>query len=359
MMMDQYNEIKNLLENIKDSDLGLSLKELDAISNINIDNDMLNILLTLPGPITYSKQDYEKIISTVLKNAGYQKTINLKIEEKIENNVELKKRPGFLTNVKYVIAIASGKGGVGKSTISANIAAELAKQGAKVGILDSDIYGPSQTIMFGAKDEFMEAETDQHGKTKAYPVEKYGVKVASIGFVLNRDDAAALRGPMLSNIFSMLYEQIDWGELDYLIFDLPPGTGDIHLTFSQKIQPDGIVLVTTPQEISLADVRRGANLFKKMNINILGVIENMSYFIPPDIPNKKYYIFGQEGGKNIAFELGLLLLGEVPFSIMMRETSDSGKPIVLQDNGDYQKEVLKDITANMISELRRKNFNIK
>ena len=354
--MYNLNEIKTLIENIKDPDLGISLKELNGLQDINLDNNNLNISLLLPGPITYSKIDYEKIIISVLKEAGINITLNLKVEEKTENRI--KERPGFLKKVKYIIAVASGKGGVGKSTISANLATELAKQGAKVGILDSDIYGPSQTIMFGVENEYMEAETDQHGHTKAFPVEKYGVKIASIGFVLNRRDAAGLRGPMLSNIFNSFYEQIDWGELDYLIFDLPPGTGDIHLTFAQRLQPDGIVLVTTPQEISLADVRRSAVFFKdKLNINVLGVVENMSYFVPPDMPEKKYYIFGQEGGKNIAIELGLLLLGEVPFNILMRETSDSGKPIVLREDGGTQKEVLKDVVANMISELRRKKYN--
>jgi len=269
---------------------------------------------------------------------------------------EAKKQKDFLrvkNSRPAVIAISSGKGGVGKSTIAANIAAELAFQGAKVGILDADIYGPSQTIMFDVANEVMEADTDQHGKTVAFPVEKYGVKIASIGFVLNRDDSAALRGPMLARVFSLFFEQIEWGDLDYLIFDLPPGTGDIHLTFIQKMQPDGVVLVTTPQEISLADVRRGADLFKKIGVRILGIIENMSYFIPPDMPDKKYYIFGQDGGKKIGVELGLTVLGEVPFSIMMRENSDSGKPIVLSDTGNFQKQILKDITANIVSELHR------
>ena len=290
-----------------------------------------------------------------MKNGGFMPAVLEKPTVKKEQH-EAKKQKDFLrvkNSRPAVIAISSGKGGVGKSTIAANIAAELAFQGAKVGILDADIYGPSQTIMFDVANEVMEADTDQHGKTVAFPVEKYGVKIASIGFVLNRDDSAALRGPMLARVFSLFFEQIEWGDLDYLIFDLPPGTGDIHLTFIQKMQPDGVVLVTTPQEISLADVRRGADLFKKIGVRILGIIENMSYFIPPDMPDKKYYIFGQDGGKKIGVELGLTVLGEVPFSIMMRENSDSGKPIVLSDTGNFQKQILKDITANIVSELHR------
>ncbi|MDR0927550.1 MAG: Mrp/NBP35 family ATP-binding protein [Ignavibacteria bacterium] len=345
-------ELRNILEGVNDPDLGLSLRELNAIEDVSEVNGGYVVKLLLPGPTTYLNSDYWKILLKVLPSDVMDK---LQIEI-TEDTSKLRKRNGKLSNIKHIISVASGKGGVGKSTIAANIAVELAAQGAKVGILDSDIYGPSQTIMFGVENEVMEAETDQHGRTIAYPVEKYGVKVASIGFVIGKERAAALRGPMLSQVFSMFYEQIEWGELDYLIFDLPPGTGDIHLTFIQKMQPDGSILVTTPQDISLADVRRGADLFKQMNVNILGIVENMSYFIPPDAPDKKYYIFGQDGAKKIAIELGLQMLGEVPFTIEMREDSDSGKPIVINENAGYQREVLRDITATMISQLRRKNM---
>ena len=341
--------IQTCLEKIIDPDLGQTLAAMNAIKSIKEADAKIAIELELPSPVTYLKNDYLKIFEKTFTPDIYSK-IDLTI---LEKPTVQKRQQAKLSKVKHIIAVSSGKGGVGKSTIAANIAAELAFQGAKVGILDSDIYGPSQTIMFGVENEVMEAETDQHGKTVAFPVEKYGVKIASIGFVLNRDDAAALRGPMLARVFALFFEQIEWGELDYLIFDLPPGTGDIHLTFVQQMQPDGAVLVTTPQEISLADVRRGADLFKRMGVNILGIIENMSYFIPPDAPEKKYYIFGQDGGKKIGVELGLMVLGEVPFSIMMREDSDSGKPIVLSDTGNFQKQILKDITANMVSELRR------
>ena len=340
------------LEKIIDPDLGQTLASMNAIKSVKEENGRIVIELELQSPITYLRNDYLKIFEKTFEYDIYSK-IDLKV---IEKSTVQKRKHSKLNKIKHIIAVSSGKGGVGKSTIAANIAVELAFQGAKVGILDSDIYGPSQTIMFGVENEVMEAETDQHGNTVAFPVEKHGVKIASIGFVMNRDDAAALRGPMLARVFSLFFEQIEWGELDYLIFDLPPGTGDIHLTFAQQIQPDGVVLVTTPQEISLADVRRGADLFKQLGVNILGIIENMSYFIPPDIPDKKYYIFGQDGGKKIGIELGLLVLGEVPFSITMREDSDSGKPIVLSDTGSFQKQILKDITANMVSELRRQSI---
>lgn len=348
-------KIKAILDDIKDPDLGLSLRELDAVSNVSEDGNDIVIELELPGPITYCKADYLRIFERVFDDALFSR-IKLQVSEKasqFDASKTTMARNTFLKDVKRIIAVASGKGGVGKSTIAANIAAELALQGAKVGILDADIYGPSQTIMFGCENEVMEADTDQHGRTKAYPVERYGVKVASLGFVVNRDQSAALRGPMLSKVFSMFYEQIAWGELDFLVFDLPPGTGDIHLSFCQQLHPDGVVLVTTPQEISLADVRRGADLYRKLNIPILGVIENMSYFVPPDMPDKKYYIFGEDGGQKIAIELGLSVLGEVPFSIAMREDADSGKPIVLCEDGGTQKAVLQDIVAGIASEFRR------
>ncbi len=352
--MQNIEQIQNIIESIIDPDLGVSLKKINAISTINMNDHTIDLKLNLPGPVTYLKKEYERIIGIKLQDASINKNIELEI---FENSDSIKNREGKASKIKHIIAVASGKGGVGKSTISTNIATELAAQGAKVGMIDSDIYGPSQPIMFGLSGETMEAFTDQHGKTTAYPVEKYGVKIASIGFVLNRDEAASLRGPMLSRVFSLFYEQIEWGELDYLVFDLPPGTGDVHLSFIQKTAPDGVVLITTPQEISLADVRRGAMLFQNMTVNILGVIENMSYFIPPDNTDKKYYIFGQGGGKNIATELGLTLLGEIPISIDMRETSDAGKPIVLQEwKPNFQKEILKDTTANIISQLRRQKY---
>ena len=351
--------IKTKLEKIIDPDLGQNFASMNAIKNIEETNEKILIELELPAPITYLKNDFLNIFKRIFSDDIFSK-IDLKITENHEVFLHKSKKriKNRQSSVRNILAVSSGKGGVGKSTVAANIAAELAFQGAKVGILDSDIYGPSQTIMFGVENEVMEAETDQHGKTVAFPVEKYGVKIASIGFVMNRDDSAALRGPMLAKVFSLFFEQIEWGELDFLIFDLPPGTGDIHLTFVQQMQPDGAVLVTTPQEISLADVRRGADLFKKMDVPILGIIENMSCFIPPDLPDKKYYIFGQDGGKKIGVELGLTVLGEIPFSIMMREDSDSGKPIVLSDSGSFQKEILKDITANLVSELRRKNWEM-
>jgi ATP-binding protein involved in chromosome partitioning len=345
----KIDKIKQNILNIKDPDIGATLADLNAI---NITNNPTTINLTLPGPTTYLHNEYQRIISAVdsslLSNAILSIT---------ETTNSIKNRPDKLNNIKYIIAISSGKGGVGKSTIASCIACELAAQGASVGILDGDIYGPSQPIMLGVENDFMEAQTDQHGNTIAFPAENYGIKIASIGFVLNRNTSAMLRGPKLAQVFNLFVDGIEWGALDFLIVDLPPGTGDIHINFANKLNPDGVVLITTPQDISLADVRRGADLFRQMKIPILGIVENMSYFVPPDLPDKKYFIFGEGGAKNLAVELNLSVLGEVPFSIKMREDSDAGRPIVIDKNGGHQKEILKDITANIVSELRRIKYN--
>ncbi|MDQ1266816.1 MAG: ATP-binding protein involved in chromosome partitioning, partial [Bacteroidota bacterium] len=194
------------------------------------------------------------------------------------------------------------------------------------------------------------------GKTAAYPLDKYNIKVASMGFIMNRDEAAIIRGPMLAGYFSMLFEQIEWGPLDFLVFDLPPGTGDIQLTLVQKIPLTGAVIVTTPQYISFADVRRDISMFNRVDVDILGIVENMSYFIPPDMPDRKYYIFGQGGGKRIADEAGVSLLGEIPLDISMRIGNDGGKPIILNQDGSVPAQALSDITANIVSAIRKKNY---
>ncbi len=210
--------------------------------------------------------------------------------------------------------------------------------------------------MFGLKDASLYAEERPDGTTVAYPAEKYGIKVASIGFVMDKNEAAVVRGPLLAKYFALLFEQIEWGGLDFLIFDLPPGTGDIQITLTQQIPLTGAIIVTTPQEISIVDVRRSVAMFKKVNVNILGIIENMSYFAPPDVPDKKYYIFGKGGGKLVAEENAVKLLGEVPLNIEMRETSDGGKPFVLLEGENPQKDVLLDIADKTVSEIRKVNY---
>jgi len=344
------NSIRDQIYNLSDPDIGKTLEELQALKDIEINGKNLKIILELIQPIHLVSKMIEQSCRKIVNSLYPDIETEIIISEKPQ---EIKR--DLLKGVKNIIVVASGKGGVGKSAISANIAAALSLTGADVGILDGDVYGPSQPTMFDLKDAKIYAEELPDGKTMAFPSEKYGIKVASMGFIMKQNEAAIVRGPMLAGYFSMLFEQIEWGNLDYLVFDLPPGTGDIQLTLTQKIPVTGAVIVTTPQEISVVDVRRSIAMFKKVKVDILGVIENMSYFVPPDMPDKKYPIFGEGGGERVSVEQGVHFLGKVPLSIKMRETNDGGNPIVLADRDNTQSKVIEEISANMISEFGFRN----
>lgn len=338
------------LSKIIDKDLEKSLGELNSIEKVVIGNNTVQVYVNLIQPIQWIYSYIKNEIKLVLDKVAPDYKQEIFIGEK---EFDVSKR-NILKNIKNIIAIASGKGGVGKSAISSNIASALSLTGAKVGILDGDVYGPSQPTMFGVANE-QYGMVEKNGVVMAVPVENFGIKIASMGLVMNRDEAAIVRGPMLAGYFAMLFEQIEWGDLDFLIFDLPPGTGDIQLTLTQKIPLTGAVVVTTPQEIALADVRRSIAMFNRVNVDLLGIVENMSYFVPDDMPEKKYYIFGKGGGAEIADNYGVNLLGEVPLNISMRENNDGGKPIVLAGNSN-QADILKEITSKMVSEVRKKNY---
>ena len=239
----------------------------------------------------------------------------------------------LLPQVKNIIAVASGKGGVGKSTVASNLAAALAKQGAKVGLVDADIYGPSQTIMFDVVHEKPMIKVFD-GKNKIIPVESYGVKLLSIGFFADTSQAIVWRGPMAAKALTQMFADADWGELDYMIIDLPPGTGDIHLSLVGAIPLNGVVIVSTPQNVALADAQKGVGMFQMPSINVpvLGIVENMAYFTPAELPNNKYYIFGKDGAKTLAEKLGVPLLGEIPLVQSICEAGDAGRPAVLQES---------------------------
>ncbi|PCH95631.1 MAG: MRP family ATP-binding protein [Bacteroidetes bacterium] len=238
-----------------------------------------------------------------------------------------------LPNVKNIIAVASGKGGVGKSTVTANLAIALSKEGAKVGIVDADIYGPSIPIMFDVVHARPQSKKDGD-KSLMVPVENHGIKILSIGFFADPAQAIPWRGPMASKALRQLFLDADWGELDYLLVDLPPGTGDIHLTFVSAVPVSAAVIVTTPQAVALADAEKGVNMFKlpAINVPVLGIVENMSYFTPEELPDNKYYIFGDGGGVNLAERIGVPLLGQIPLVQSIREAGDAGRPAALQDN---------------------------
>ena len=346
------DSIKILLNSIVDPDLGRTLGEVGAIHEVKVDGPKVQVFLELVQPIHWIARQLDKECTSTIIMKYPEAEVEVFVKETGFRTTE---GAGGISGVKNLIAIASGKGGVGKSTLSANFAAALAQQGATVGLLDADIYGPSQPTMYGVAGEQMRAEKSEDGKLRGYPIERHGVKLASIGFVMARDQAAILRGPMLAGYFSTLVDQIEWGELDFLIFDLPPGTGDIQLTMTQRIPLTGAVVVTTPQEISLADVRRSVQMFKKVNVDVLGFIENMSYFTPPDAPDKKYYIFGEGGGKLVSKEFNVPLLGEIPIDMRIREGADAGIPFVMQPEAATIGDAFRDIAAATIAEVRKAN----
>lgn len=256
------------------------------------------------------------------------------------------KQQPVLPGVKNIIAVASGKGGVGKSTVAANIAAALVRTGAKVGLMDTDIYGPSIPTMFNLFDR-----PDITVQKKLVPLEKYGIKMVSMGFLVDVNQAMVWRGPMATSAIKQFMTEVEWGELDYMILDLPPGTGDIQLTIVQTVPLSGAVIVSTPQVVALDDVRKGVAMFQKVNVPVLGVIENMSYFVPPDMPDKKYHIFGEGGAKRLAQELNIPVLGEIPLEQPVREAGDHGTPIVIADEDAPAATKLIEVTANMQQQL--------
>ncbi len=345
------SDIISILEPIIDTDLGQSLAALGAIHDVEISGNRVRVFLDAVQPLHWvaRRLDHDCKATILASFPGAE------IEVLVRERGGSTRRMPALAGIKNLIAVASGKGGVGKSTVAANLAAALAQRGASVGLLDADIYGPSQPTMYGLSSETMRAEKSADGKVIGYPNEAYGVKVASIGFVMQRDQAAILRGPMLAGYFTMLVEQIVWGELDFLIFDLPPGTGDIQLTLTQRIPLTGAVVVTTPQEIALADVRRSIQMFSKVNVDVLGIVENMSYFTPPDMPDRKYHIFGKGGGQSVANEFKVPFLGEIPIDVRVREGADEGFPFVLDPESGALGDAFRQVAENIVRETRRTN----
>jgi len=333
-MILNIDSIKEILAKVNEPDSGKNIFEAGLVGQeIYIDDDIISFSLVFENPEYEFKEGIRGACVAKLKEAfGSNITVKISII-----NVPKKKSKSesndILPDVKNIIAISSGKGGVGKSTISVNLAVTLAKQGYKVGLLDADVYGPSIPKMFdleGAKPETI----DLGDKQLILPFEKYGVKLLSIGFFVNNEDAMVWRGPMATTALKQLITDAEWGVLDYLLIDLPPGTSDIHLTLVQTISLTGAVIVTTPQNIALADVFRGLKMFRlpTISVPIIGLIENMSWFSPAELPNNKYYIFGEDGGKKLAQEQGINLLGQIPFVLSVRENADKGHPEALNDS---------------------------
>ncbi|MCX6146080.1 MAG: Mrp/NBP35 family ATP-binding protein [Candidatus Kapabacteria bacterium] len=346
------NQILTALKDICDPDTGVNFIESKALDIVECSDDFVRIRIKIQQPIYSAVKPINDSCIAELRKLSADTHFEILITELPQAPINR----ALLTEVKNIIAVASGKGGVGKSSIASNIAAAISKTGAKVGILDGDVYGPSQPTMFGLENAKLDAIQTGDGQVLAKPVKKYGIEVASMGFIVEQADAVIVRGPMLAGYFSMLFEQIHWGTLDFLVFDLPPGTGDIQLTLTQKIPLSGAVIITTPQDISVVDVRRSVSMFKKVNVDILGIVENMSYFVPDDMPDKKYAIFGEGGGARIAEETGSDFLGQVPFTMQMREANDGGMPIVIKDSDSITSQSIIEITNKIMSKVRKKNY---
>lgn len=322
-------QVLQALGNVEEPDLKKDLVTLNMIQDIVIDGNHISFSVILTTPACPLKA----MIENACRNAIlYFVSKDAEISINMTSRVTSQKNTG-VPGVKNIIAVASGKGGVGKSTISVNLALGLAKAGAKVGLIDADIYGPSIPIMFGLENARPKASQTAEGKTRIEPIEKYGIKLLSIGFFTDPNQPVPWRGPMVSTAVKQLFNDADWGELDYLVVDLPPGTGDIHITVTQSFPVTGAVIVTTPQNVALADARKGIGMFmmNAINVPILGIVENMAYFTPAELPDNKYYIFGEGGGRKLAAQLGVPLLAEVPLIKGISDSGDAGKPIVLND----------------------------
>ena len=338
---------------------GGNIVDQGVVSNIMIFGDQIDIDLQLQNPSLQARKKLEVTLLKTLHEQVYEKAkikINTKVLTPQKPEVPIKGKP--LEGIENVIAISSGKGGVGKSTITANLAVTLAQMGCKVGILDADIYGPSIPTMFdmeGARPLSVQIE----GKSKMEPIENYGVKVLSIGFFTKPDQAVVWRGPMAAKALNQMIFDAAWGNLDFLLIDLPPGTGDIHLSIVQSLPLNGAVVVSTPQNIALADAKKGIAMFEQDSINVpvLGIIENMSYFTPAELPDNKYYIFGKKGAEYLAKDKNVPFLGALPLVQSIREAADVGRPAVLQKEGNLA-DNFNEITKKLVSQILYRNQNL-
>ncbi len=357
MKLDRKKILK-ALETITIAGEGKNMVESGAVTNVITFGDEVVVDLTLSTPAMHIKKraedDIRKLIHETF-SADAKVKVNIKVEAK-ENPNEIKGKQ--IPGIKNIIAVASGKGGVGKSTVTANLAVTLAKMGFSVGILDADIYGPSMPIMFDVETE-KPISVMVDGKSKMKPVESYDIKILSIGFFTAPSQAVIWRGPMASKALNQMIFDADWGELDFMLIDLPPGTGDIHLSIMQSLPITGAVVVSTPQAVALADAKKGVSMFlsEAINVPVLGIIENMAYFTPDELPNNKYYIFGKEGAKNLALDLQVPFLGEVPIVQSIREAGDYGRPAALQ-TGSVIETVFEQITRNVVQETVARNQNL-
>ena len=353
-------EILKALETITIAGEGKNMVESGAIANVITFGDEVVVDLVLHLPAMHiRKRAEDDIIKTIHKLVSPDAKIKINVKVETPQKPQSPEIKGnTIPGIKNIVAVASGKGGVGKSTVTANLAVTLTKMGFSVGILDADIYGPSMPIMFDVESaKPLSVVVD--GKSKMKPIESYDVKILSIGFFTSPSQAVIWRGPMASKALNQMIFDADWGELDFLLIDLPPGTGDIHLSIVQALPITGVVVVSTPQAVALADAKKGVSMFmsEAINVPVLGIIENMAYFTPEELPDNKYYIFGKEGAKNLAEDLDVPFLGKVPVVQSIREAGDFGRPAALQ-SGSVIETVFQEITRNVVREVVSRNANL-
>ena len=351
-------EVIKALETITTPGTGENLIDSKAVTNIMVFGDEIDIDIRLFNPSLQARKKLEVSILEVIHQRVYPKA-KIKINIKVEKPAHVKSIKGKpISGIDSIIAISSGKGGVGKSTVTANLAVSLAKMGCSVGVLDADIYGPSMPTMFDMEGK-RPLSVNVDGKSKMAPIENYGVKVLSIGFFTQANQAVVWRGPMAAKALNQMIFDAAWGELDFLLIDLPPGTGDIHLSIVQSLPLNGVVVVSTPQNVALADAKKGIAMFNQESINVpvLGIIENMAYFTPKELPDNKYYIFGRQGAENLAADYDVPFLGALPLVQSVREAADLGRPAALQQETPIQQSIT-EVTQNMVTQLLKRNTTL-
>jgi ATP-binding protein involved in chromosome partitioning len=347
-------DVLDALSQVQDPDLKRDVVSLGMVRQIRITDSEVSLSVVLTTPACPLKDKIREDCLTALKSVAGNRQVNIHMDAEVTT---LRSKTALLPDVKNIVAIASGKGGVGKSTVTTNLAVALAQSGARVGLMDADIYGPSIPTMFHCEGEQPEVQVVE-GRNMIVPLEHYGVKLISIGFLAPPESAVVWRGPMASAALRQFFTDTLWGELDYLLIDLPPGTSDIHLTLVQTVPVTGAVIVTTPQKVALADAQKAIAMFRQPQINVavLGIVENMSWFTPEELPENRYYIFGKDGGKNLAEKYDIPLLAQIPLVQGIRESGDAGLPLVMKGGPAAEAFIrLAEATAQQIA-LRNANF---
>jgi ATP-binding protein involved in chromosome partitioning len=351
-------DILKALSNVQEPDLGKDLVTLNMVKDIAIDGNKVSFTVVLTTPACPLKDMIMNACINAVKLLVNKEAV---VTVNFTSNTSSNRQDGktVLSGVKNIIAVVSGKGGVGKSTVSSNLALALAQGGASVGLMDADIYGPSQHIMFGVRGE-RPLMKEVNGKGMIVPIEKYGIKMMSIGLLIDEKQAVVWRGPMVSSAIRQFVSEVDWGELDYLVIDMPPGTGDIHLTIVQTVPVTGVIVVTTPQTVALADAKKGIAMFgqAQLKVPVIGLVENMSYFTPAELPDNKYFIFGKDGGKNLAEEFDIPFLGQIPIVETIRVGGDTGIPAMVGED-DITRKAFTDFASNAVRGIAMRNANME